>query len=66
MRCSNCNHKPTRVRETRELQAKPRWTYRYRVCPQCNTTFATIELPAVDLELSPADGDSVVVIQHDE
>lgn len=59
MRCSACNHKPTRVRETREMIANSRWTYRYRVCPNCNATFATIELPAVDLNIGPADGDQL-------
>ena len=60
MRCKECDHKPTKVRETREMPAKSRWTYRYRVCPKCNATFATVELPAVDLNLGPADGDHVV------
>ena len=60
MRCKECDYKPTRVRETREMLANPRWTYRYRVCPNCNSKFATVELPAVDLNIGPADGDHVV------
>jgi len=28
--------------------------------PNCNSKFATVELPAVDLNLGPADGDHVV------
>jgi transcriptional regulator NrdR family protein len=66
MNCPNCQHNYTKVFETRTLPEQPRWTKRRRLCPQCQTQFFSIELPATDLDLDPASINQEMKIGGDE
>ena len=51
MKCPQCEHHYTKVKETRVIDEHPRWSKRRRVCPECEYQFWTVEMPAEDVNV---------------